>query len=49
MYWKAFSSTSLKQSVANKFGSFTYIIQLNTKIPHDYLIIPAEMSQFDEE
>jgi len=49
MFWKAFTSTSLERRVANKFGKFSYIIELNTNSPHDYMIVPADLSQFDEE
>ena len=49
MYWKGFTSTSLEVKVANKFGKFSYVIELETKNPHAYMIVPEELSQFKEE
>ena len=40
MYWKAFTSTSLEAKVANKFGRFSYVIELDNKNPHAYMIVP---------
>ena len=49
MYWKSFTSTSLEAKVANRFGKFSYIIELDNKNPHAYMIVPEELSQFREE
>ena len=47
MYWRSFTSTSLVRKVASNFGRYQYILELDSKDPHDYLIVPKEMSHFD--
>ena len=49
MYWKGFTSTSLEVKIASKFGKYNYIIELDNKHPHPYMIVPEELSQFNEE
>lgn len=41
LYWKGFTSTSLERKVAQNFGRFNYVIELDKDAPHDYMIIPA--------
>lgn len=48
MYWKGFTSTSLEVKVANRFGKFSFVIELDNKHPHAYMIVPEELSQFKE-
>lgn len=46
MYWKGFTSTSLEPAVANKFGRYQHVINLDKNNPHPYMIVPEELSQF---
>ena len=47
LYWKGFTSTSLERRVAANFGKYHYVIELDKDKPHDYMIIPEQLSQFD--
>jgi len=49
MYWRAFTSTSLDRKVASNFGRYQYIIELDNSAPHDYIVVPKDLSQYDEE
>jgi hypothetical protein len=49
MYWKGFTSTALSKEITKKFGRYQYTIVLKRGLPHEYLIIPKELSHFDEE
>jgi hypothetical protein len=49
MYWKSFTSTSLETKVAANFGKYTYVITLDTENPHEYIIVPENMTKFKEE
>lgn len=49
LFWRGFTSTSLERKVANNFGRYHYIIELENTNPHDYMIVPKDLSQFDEE
>lgn len=40
MFWKGFTSTSLKKAVANNFGKYQFIITLDNTSPHAYMIVP---------
>ena len=49
LYWKGFTSTALSKEVAKNFGRYQYTIALKKGLPHEYLIIPKELSRFEEE
>lgn len=49
LFWRGFTSTSLERKTANNFGRYHFIIELDNVNPHDYMIVPKELSQFDEE
>jgi hypothetical protein len=49
VFWRGFTSTSLDRKIANNFGRYHFIIELDNNTPHDYMIVPKELSQFDEE
>lgn len=46
MYWKGFTSTALNKEVTKRFGRYVYTIVLKKGLPHEYLIIPKELSHF---
>lgn len=46
MYWRSFTSTSIDRKVAGLFGRYQYILELDTLTPHDYIIVPKDLSQF---
>ena len=46
MYWKGFTSTALNKEVTKQFGRYVYTIVLKKGLPHEYLIIPKELSHF---
>mgnify|MGYP002345651368 CR=1 len=48
-FWRGFTSTSLERKIANNFGRYHYIIELDNTNPHDYIVVPKDLSQFDEE
>jgi hypothetical protein len=47
VFWRGFTSTSLDRKIANNFGRYHFIIELDNNNPHDYMIVPKELSQFD--
>jgi hypothetical protein len=49
MYWKAFTSTSLDTTIAARFGKYTYVINIDNSNPHEYIIVPTNLSMFQEE
>ena len=49
LYWKGFTSTALSKDIAKNFGRYQYTIALKRGLPHEYLIIPKELSHFEEE
>ena len=49
LYWKGFTSTALSKEISKNFGRYQYTIALKRGLPHEYLIIPKELSHFDEE
>lgn len=49
VFWRGFTSTSLERKIANNFGRYHYIIELDNANPHDYMIVPKDLSQYDEE
>ena len=49
LYWKGFTSSSLSKDTAKLFGKNQYLIFLSTRLSHEYLIIPKELSHYDEE
>ena len=49
LYWKGFTSTALTKEISKNFGRYQYTIALKKGLPHEYLIIPKELSHFDEE
>lgn len=49
IFWRGFTSTSLERKIANNFGRYHYIVELDNNNPHDYMIVPKDLSQFDEE
>ena len=48
LYWRGFTSTALNKEVAKKFGRYQYTIALKRGLPHEYLIIPKELSHYEE-
>ena len=48
VFWRGFTSTSLERKIANNFGRYHYIIELDNANPHDYMIVPKDLSQYDE-
>jgi hypothetical protein len=49
LYWRGFTSTALNKEVAKKFGRYQYTIALKRGLPHEFLIIPKELSHYEEE
>ena len=49
MFWRGFTSTSLERKIANNFGRFVFIVELDNSNPHEYMVVPKDLSQFDEE
>lgn len=49
VFWRGFTSTSLERKVANTFGRYHFIIELDNLNPHSYMTVPKDLSQFDEE
>lgn len=49
LYWKGFTSTSLDSVVANRFGRYVFVLNLDKASPHAYMVVPEELSQFKEE
>lgn len=45
-YWKGFTSTSLDTTVASRFGRYLFVINLDKSIPHAYMVVPEDLSQF---
>ena len=48
MFWKAFTSTSLQSAVADRFGKYIFVIELDKNNAHPYMIVPEDMSKFKE-
>lgn len=49
LFWRGFTSTSLDRRIAGNFGRYHYIIQLDNANPQPYMIVPKDLSQFEEE
>ncbi len=49
LYWKGFTSTALTKEISKRFGRYQYTIALKRGLTHDYLIIPKDLSHFEEE
>ena len=49
MYWRGFTSTSLERRIAGNFGKYQYVIELENSNPHPYMVVPKDLSQFEEE
>ena len=49
MYWRGCTSTSLERKIANNFGKYQYIVELDNANPHPYMVVPKDLSQFEEE
>jgi hypothetical protein len=48
VFWRTFTSTSLDPLVAGKFGNYRYQISIDYSTSHPYMIVPEELSKFDE-
>lgn len=49
IFWRAFTSTALNKEITKRFGRYVYTIILKNNLPQEYLVIPKELSHYDEE